>query len=479
MGTRYRLPLASPEVFAQGLAQIRAENEVPQTFPLAVLGAAAQAAQRSFGSEHVDRTDLPFVTLDPAASTDLDQAFTIEPASGDDLLLRYAIADVAWFVRSTDALDTEAWARGVTTYMPDSRAGLYPPALSEAAASLLPDGPRAAVVFIVRVGSDGSVVLDGVERAVIRSRAKLGYETAVSSELPAALAEFAERIHAAEDARGASRVETPEQEVVADGEQGYRLVFRPRAANEENNAAMSLAANMAVADALFAAGTGLFRVMAEPDARRVGSLRYSAKALGLHWPADVDLHTFQRQLQRASIADAANVESASYATNAAFLVAVRRAAGGAKYAPFEQGVTPWHSAMASTYCHSTAPLRRLGDRFNVAAALAIANAKPVPDDVQEAFSRLPAVMDRADTRAARVERSVIDMVEAVLLSGHEGQSFDAVVTDDDERGARIHLCEQAILSRVSAHGVNPGDRIRVRLIASDPVKREVKFERVT
>ena len=39
-------------------------------------------------------TGLPFVTLDPAASTDLDQAFTIERA-GADLLLRYAIADVA------------------------------------------------------------------------------------------------------------------------------------------------------------------------------------------------------------------------------------------------------------------------------------------------------------------------------------------------------------------------------------------------
>ena len=48
-------------------------------------------------SAHVDRTALPFVTLDPATSTDLDQAFTIE-RSGADLLLRYAIADVAWFV---------------------------------------------------------------------------------------------------------------------------------------------------------------------------------------------------------------------------------------------------------------------------------------------------------------------------------------------------------------------------------------------
>ncbi len=43
-------------------------------------------------------------------------------------------------------------ARGVTVYLPDGKAPLYPPALSEGAASLLPDGPRPAVVFVVRIG---------------------------------------------------------------------------------------------------------------------------------------------------------------------------------------------------------------------------------------------------------------------------------------------------------------------------------------
>ena len=83
----------------------------------------------------------PFVTLDPASSTDLDQAFAIETA-GADLLLHYAIADVAWFVADGDALDREAWARGETLYLPDGKASLYPPAIGEGAASLLPDGPR-------------------------------------------------------------------------------------------------------------------------------------------------------------------------------------------------------------------------------------------------------------------------------------------------------------------------------------------------
>ena len=63
------------------------------------------------------------MTLDPASSTDLDQAFAIE-ASGSDLLLHYAIADVAWFVEDGGPIDEEAWRRGTTTYMPGAKAGL-------------------------------------------------------------------------------------------------------------------------------------------------------------------------------------------------------------------------------------------------------------------------------------------------------------------------------------------------------------------
>ena len=111
-----------------GLAAIRARFQVPEGFPPAVL-AAAEAAARRAPTDHVDRTARHFVTLDPASATDLDQAFAIEP-SGADLLLHYAIADVAWFVGDGDPIDVEAWRRGTTLYLPDGKAGLYPPVLA-------------------------------------------------------------------------------------------------------------------------------------------------------------------------------------------------------------------------------------------------------------------------------------------------------------------------------------------------------------
>lgn len=456
--------LPDDEPVRAGLARIRHELRIDTTHPDDVLAEAAVAAERDPTGDHVDRTGAPFVTLDPASSTDLDQAFAIERA-GSDLVLHYAIADVGWFVRPGGAIDAEAWRRGVTVYLPDGRAGLHPPALAEGAASLLPDGDRPAVVFTVRIAADGAVVLDGVERAMIRSRAKLAYEHATAADLPEGFDDLADRIESAERARGADRVDVPEQELVrVDG--GYRLQLRAIRPVERRNAAMSLATNLAVADALFAARTGLFRTMPGVDDRTERRLRHTARGLGLDWPRDEPLARYEPTLDRDD------------PRTAAFQLAIRRASGRASYETFREGVVPWHAAVAATYCHATAPLRRLADRYVVEAALAVANGRAVPEWVDAGIPALPDVMDRAAARAAQADRAALDLAEAVALSGREGDVFDAVVTDEDERGARIQVRDPAIVARVVARRVDPGDEIRVKLVAADAARRSVSFERV-
>ncbi|WEK45098.1 MAG: RNB domain-containing ribonuclease [Candidatus Sphingomonas colombiensis] len=447
-----------------GLAAIRAQYDVPTGFPPQVLAAADEAAKR-MPTAHVDRTAIPFVTLDPATSTDLDQAFAIEVA-GSELLLRYAIADVAWFVDEGGALDIEAWRRGESLYLPDGKAALYPPALGEAAASLLPNGDRPAVIFAVRIAPDGAASLDGVERAVIRSRAKLAYETVQPADLPAGFADLSARIMAAEDRRGAARVDPPEQELTHNGDGRLQLRFRPREASEDQNAAMSLATNLAVADAMLAHHTGLFRVMPGPDARAVARLRNAAAALGIAWPADKSLADFQRGLDGHD------------PRQAAMMIAIRRAGEGASYAPYQPGVVPWHAAVAATYAHATAPLRRLADRYVVQAALAIANGKAVPDFVAAAFPKLPAVMAHSGSIAGAIDRAVIDMAEAVMLHGQEGQAFDAVILDRDDRGARIQLRDRPVVARVTTDTGEPGDTIKVQLDDADPERRSLRFSRI-
>jgi exoribonuclease R len=457
---------APPAVMRRGLDRIRADLAIPTSFPPELVAAAEAAAQRPLGRDHVDRTDRRFLTLDPASSVDLDQAFDIEVA-GDDIVLHYAIADVGWFVRPGDPLDVEAFERGVTVYLPDQRSTLYPTVLSEGAASLLPDVDRPAVVFTVRVDPAGHPRLDGAERAIIRNRAKLAYGTVRPDELPDGFAELYRRITAAEIERGAPRVEFPEQEIVHRDDGSFELRFRPRAESEEQNASMSLATNMAVGAALHDVGTGLFRVMPEVDEHRHRRLRHSARAFGLEWPEGVALDAFQRSLPRDD------------PRTSAFLIAVRRAAGGASYAPFDPAERPWHSAVAATYAQATAPLRRLQDRYVIEAALAVANDEPVADEITSAFEALPAAMAAADSRANRAERLALGLAEAVCLSGHEGEIFEAVVVDEGEWGVEVQIARPAVLTRIETRGVDPGDVMRVRLASVDVERFEVDFQRVS
>ncbi|MFL9840561.1 RNB domain-containing ribonuclease [Sphingomonas sp. ST-64] len=457
--------IADPSrALTRGLRSIRTEFQVPQGFPPEALTAAEAAARRVPG-DHADWTGRHFVTLDPASATDLDQAFAIERA-GRDLILHYAIADVAWFVDEGGPIDAEAWHRGETLYLPDGKAGLYPPVLSEGAASLLPDGPRPAVAFSIRVDAHGAVRLDAATRVVIRNRAKLAYETVREADLPDGFADLAARLTRAEAERGAARVDPPEQEVSAGPDGRLALVFRERHPSEDQNAALSLACNMAVADALIAHGTGLFRVMAEPASGAVDQLRIVAQALEIDWPAAATLSQFERRLDPAD------------PRHAALMLAIRRAGNGATYRAFDPGETPWHAAVAAPYAHATAPLRRLADRYVIQAALAVANGLAVPAHVTAAFARLPKAMARADGRAARIDAAVIAMAESVTLAGREGERFAATVTDIGERGASVQLCGLPVTARIEATGLTPGDSLDLVLVEADPARRHIAFDRV-
>ena len=104
------------------IAEAQRSSDLPVEFPAEVVALAEQEAAtwRERAGAHVDMTGVPFVTLDPASSTDLDQAMHLtkhEDGSGYRVL--YAIADVPLFVELGSALDAEARRRGATVYLPD------------------------------------------------------------------------------------------------------------------------------------------------------------------------------------------------------------------------------------------------------------------------------------------------------------------------------------------------------------------------
>ena len=122
----------------------------------------------------VDRTSLPFVTIDNVYSKDLDQAVFVD-REGEGFVVAYAIADASFYVRPGSALFAEAMKRGASYYFPGFSVPMLPRPLSEGLVSLNAEGDRRALIFFHHLDSHGELVSTNLERARVRSRAKLAW----------------------------------------------------------------------------------------------------------------------------------------------------------------------------------------------------------------------------------------------------------------------------------------------------------------
>jgi exoribonuclease R len=450
---------------------LRRELKLPDGFPAAVQEEAEQSAANP-PRPLVDRTDIPFATIDPPTSRDLDQAMCLQRRPDGGYRVHYAIADVASWVLPAGAVDVETWGRGQTVYLPDGKVPLHPKVLSEGAASLLPDRDRPAVVWTIDLDSDGATVAVEVERALVRSRAKLDYERVQSdvdagqaAEPVALLPEIGKLLIERGLSRGAINLPIPDQEVERDGD-GWRLWLRAPLAVEEYNAQISLLTGVSAAKIMIDGRLGLLRTMPAPQPEAVAKLRSAAPVLGVLWPEGVQVGGVIATL------DPADPRAAAFLDQAVELMR------GAGYRAFE-GQAPadaGHGAVAAPYAHVTAPLRRLADRYATEVCLALHSGVEVPEWVRQALPKLPEVMSSTDRVASAAERGAVHLVEAVLLEGRVGEVFDAAVLDADP--AVVVLDDPAVQARCEGDGLVAGTRVRVRLVEADPTRRKVVFHLV-
>jgi exoribonuclease R len=449
---------------------LRAELRVPGDFPAAVLAEAAAAAAAPRLPE-LDLTALPFLTIDPTGSLDLDQALFLERGDAG-FTVHYAIADVAAFVTAGAAVDAETHARGETLYFPDLRVPLHPPALAEGAASLLPDQVRPVVLWSLELDETGELRATEVRRARVRSQRRLDYagvqaaiDDGSADEQLLLLREIGTRRQALARARGAVDLPTPEQEVT-DGPAGRPgLAFRAPLACEAWNAQISLLTGMAAANLMLGGRVGLLRTLPPPDPEVVASLRRSALALGVSWP------------EGAPYGEVISTLDPAVPGAAALLTLATRLLRGAAYTAFDGAVPeqPLHSAVAAPYAHCTAPLRRLADRYVSEVCLALCAGRPVPDWARAALPALPAEMAAADKRAHEIDRAIVDLAEAIVLAPRVGETFRAVVVDSGPKGGAVQLSDPAVRARCEGADLPLGQAISVRLEVADPATRTVGF----
>lgn len=530
---------APPAEVARTLDALRAHYEVPTAFSPEALAEAEAAAgtwaqdgpARLLADGARDARDLELVTIDPPGSMDLDQAVLLErlPAQADHAdqagtaaagapepsatyRVHYAIASLATFVTPGGALDTELRRRGETIYAPDAATPLHPEVLSHGAASLLQDTERPACLWTIDLDERGEVVSARVERALVRSRARLTYaqvQAAIDgqgalpqeapADLPELLAEIGRLRLEREAARGGISMTTPEQvvevteaaeatEVAGEaspsgdadptesaGPAGYRLAYRVPVPAEQYNAQISLLTGMCAARIMVECGVGILRTLPPARPEDYARLRRVAAALGIDWPAAQPYPELVRGLDHAIPAHAAFLEQAMSLFRGSGYLAFGVGGVGVpaddEAADSEEAV---HSAIAARYAHVTAPLRRLVDRYGEEVCIAACAQAPVPEWVLQALPDLPGVMEQTGKRARAIGRGALTALEALVLRGHEGEVFDGVITSERDGRGELVLAEPAVVTEIRAgkkasdSGLPVGERVRVRLLSADP-----------
>ncbi len=461
-----------------GFQRVRDALDVPETFAEEVVAEADAVAAR--GPVHppgvperdpVDHRGIEFVAIDPPGSLDIDQAFSARRTK-HGYLVHYAIADLGSFVAPGGAIDAEARRRGLTFYSPDLRSSLHPEALNHGVASLVPGQDRAALVWSIGLNHDGSIHDATVERSIVRNREAISYREAAERLLLVdaplelrLLREIGRLRQELERRRHAVSLQLPSQEIVRD-ERGYRLVYAESLPIEGWNAQISLLTGMAAAELMVEAGVGVLRTLPSPPRQTLAELRAVAAGLRVGWDRQVGYAERVRELD-PSIPD-----------EAALLSAAARGLRGAGYASFVDGdlpADPGHSAIASNYAHVTAPLRRLGDRFANEIVLAVCGDYPPPDWVLEALPDIPKLMGRARDREGRLERGLLDFMEAAVLSDRVGDELDAVVSSRRDDDVTVTIAEPAVIARIADAGVELGQRLRVRVAAADPARSHIEL----
>lgn len=488
------------DVISQGIDALLEEyrEQVRLEFPAEVLAEAERAASRASTSagagagstdggqtdiDRSDRTDIPFVTLDPESSTDLDQAMHLERTDIGYRVL-YAIADVPLFVELGSALDAEARRRGATVYLPDRRIPLHPEVLSEGVASLLPEQDTPAFVWTFELDAAGIVTSVDLERATVRSVAKLDYDT-VQQQLDAGqghptmqlLQEIGDLRLQQEAERGGASLNVPEQEVEAEGDH-VRLTWRDLNAIEEANAQISLMTGMAAAQLMIDGGAGILRTMPPAEPQAIARFRRQTQVLGTPWEENVAYGDFLRSLDWRDAAHLALLNQATSLFRGASYAAFTR--------PEELPEDPAQAAIAAPYAHATAPLRRLVDRFVLLVCHAHARGQSPDPALLAALEKIPEAMRSTATKAGELERRAIELVETAALEAWVGEEFDASVIERREAsegkngngGAPTRVEVQLIDPPVTAWvpmDAEAGQVVRVRLESVDPRKGKAHF----
>jgi exoribonuclease-2 len=401
--------------------------------------------------------------------------------------LLLAIADVDAVVGRGSPIDRDAAQNTTSVYTVAQVFPMLPEKLSTDLTSLVQDEDRLALIIDMTVAADGRVTASDLYRGLVRNRAKLAYNSVAAwldgrGAMPPPVAgvpgldeqlrtqdRVAASLKRVRHAQGALCLQTLEPRAVFD--RGSLQDLRP----EEGNRAKEL-----IEDFMIAGNGATVRFLA---ARRMPSLRRVlrtperwsrivevARGFGEQLPPEPNALALNEFLMRRREADPARFPDLS--------LTIVKLLGRGEYVLERPGeASEGHFGLAILdYTHSTAPNRRFPDLISQRLVKSALEGAALPYTETE-LAALAAHCTLQEDNAAKVERSVRKSAAALLLSGREGQRFDAIVTGAAPKGTWVRISNPTTEGKVvkGFAGMEVGDRVRVQLLHTDVERGFIDF----
>lgn len=435
-----------------------------------------------------DLTALLWSSIDNLESRDLDQIEFVESLADGGARLLVGIADVDALAPQDSAIDRFAAQNTTSVYTGIETFPMLPEHLSTDRTSLLGEVDRLAIILELELDKSASLRSSEVYQARVRNQAQLDYETIGAwleggEPVPPKVAavagledqlrlqdRLAARLAELRRQKGALDFETVEASPVKRADAVIGLTVRPKNRARTLIENFMVTANEAMAAYLHDRGLpAIQRVVKTPE--RWPRIVEIAGQLGDDLPAEPDARALADFLARQKAIDAEHFPDLS--------LSIVKLLGAGEYQVVRADTkSAGHFGLAANdYTHSTAPNRRFVDLITQRLLKAALTGAPAP----YSETRLSEIADHCTERqsaARKVERVMRKVIAAALLHDRLGESFEAIVTGVSGKGTFVRLIAPPAEGRVvrGEQGMDVGDHVRVRLVATNIEKGFIDFE---
>lgn len=397
----------------------------------------------------LDLRSLITFTIDGDDARDFDDAVSLEINDDGSYRLGVHIADVSHYVKENSPLDTEAFRRGTSIYLPDRVIPMLPKKLSNGICSLNPHEDRLTLTVFMNISKSGAVQSHELHKSVINSKERMTYsDTAALLENPSEkllkrygyllpvlknMKELSDILRKRRTERGSIDFDFPESDIIAN-DMGEPIDIRPekREISHKIIEDFMLCANETVAEyAFWAEIPFVYRVHEPPsfDSMRDFQKFISAFGIGIKekFSESEPIHpkALQQVLDRVKGTDEEHMIS----------VYTLRSLMKAEYKAENLG----HFGLAAKYyCHFTSPIRRYPDLAIHRILKDFISGKSL--DKYSSFAEKAARRSSDTERTAQdIERDVDDLMKTYFMSQYIGYIFEAKISSVTEFGIFAEL----------------------------------------